>query len=259
MKATVINAPISDFGGDAAYTTATSRKGVTIPAGTKEVIVNCSGDWKLKLAPPLVACFKTTDNEATFTDYTSEATDKSTSTSVVLSSLDTAANGDYWYVACKYKYGGIWVDVDGTNSTATDTMTGYYWNGVGWTNITITDGTSSGSVCLAQDGAITWTVPSDWKPMLLSDLFPSGTITNLPASAQTEYLFVVRFQTDKAFDSSVTLDEVTVLGDNVTRPHGNFQADTDYEFNIDRDRVGCLDYYDSAGSKSLLVTFAYND
>lgn len=248
------DAPVGQWDSTGTLTTATTRKSTTVAKGTKSIIANCSGDWSIRHAPPVIACFKTVNDEVDFTDYTSAATDRSTSTSVVLNSLDTAANGDYWYVACRYPFGGIWVDVDSANGNASD-MTGYYWAG-SWTNITITDGSASGGACLAVDGAIVWTVPTNWQAMYLSDLFPKGTITTLPNTAQTERLYIVRFQVSAAVDSSTTLDEVATLADTAISLNGGLiQADTDYTFNIDRNKTGCIEYFDAVGSKNLILNF----
>jgi len=252
-KVITFTAPVRKFYGES-KTTATTRIATTIPTGTHSIITNCSGDWRMQLAPPLILCCKTADNEVTFTDYTTEATDKSTSTSVTLSSLNTAANGNYWYVFCKEPFGGIWVDVDSANGTAS-VMSGYYWAG-SWIDVSITDGSASGGACLAIDGAITWTVPSVWQSAFLSDLFPGATISNLPSLAKLDKLYGIRFQVSAQVDSSTTLDEVAILEDATTYPAGWFQADTDISYNINRDNSGCLEYYDAVGSKTLYLTYA---
>jgi len=252
-RVTFNNAPVGAFYGETSSTTQNKRVSTNIPVGTKSLLINCSGDFRLQLAPPLVLVCKTTDGEATFTDYTSAATDKSTDTDVDLSSLDTAANGDYWYVASRYKFGGVWVDVDGANGNNV-TLTGYYNNPEGWTNISLTDGTNS-SGTLAVDGAITWAVPSDWRPAKMSDLFPNASLINLSREVQDNSLYVVRFQVSGAVDGAVTLNMIAPLGDIATYPQGYFQADTDYEFNINRDEVGGIEYYETVGSKTLTITY----
>jgi hypothetical protein len=151
--------------------------------------------YNLQHAPRIAFCGKTTDNEVTFTDYTTEAVDISTATSVDLSSLDTAANGDYWYLASHAKFAGATLDIDATNDTAS-VMSGYYWNGTAWADITITDGTDVAGDCLKQDGNITWTVPSAWE---------EKTLNGIPN------LYIVRFQVTVALDASVTIDSIGLL------------------------------------------------
>jgi hypothetical protein len=256
MRATITNAPIARNYG-VALTTATTRQSTTIPKGAKEIMMNCTGAFRAQLAPPLIWCGKTTDNERTFTDYTTEATDKSVSTSVTLSSLGVGSTAnDYWYVACKYPFAGIWVDVDAANGT-TDTMTAYYWNGK-WTSAGITDGTNSGGCALAIDGAITWAQSADWQSIYLKDLFPYGDISNLPEAAKADKLYVIRFEiVTTALDSGVTLDEVATLSNPTAWPPGYYAVTTDYSFNINTEEAGCLEFYDAAGSKTLNVTFFF--
>lgn len=259
-KIQTTDSPIGGFYGES-ITTATTIKAVALPEDVKSVLVNCTGDWRIQKSPRVVAVFKTADGELTFTDYTTEANDKSTSTLVTLSSLSTAANGDYWYVACKKPFGGIFADVVSANGNAS-TMTGYYFNGV-WTSLSTAcsflDKVSDGTNAIAQDGVVTWTVPSDWKPSLLSTLFPKGNLTTLPREAQDSLLYVVRFQVSAALDSSTTIASLVALGDYNSFPHGYLQADTDYTYNIDREIIGGLSYYDAAGSKTLLLTYMYED
>lgn len=255
FRSITFSAPIGQFYGQTITTAQNTRQSVNIPKGVKAVVANSNGAFRLQLAPPLLLCCKTADSQMTFTDYTSEATDKSASTEVTLSSLDTAANGDYFYVASKYKFGGVWIDVDGANSNDVDLSGYYYADNDTWTDISITDGTDS-SGTLAQDGAVTWTVPTNWQPNYLKDILPKGAaIGNLPKAAQTEKLYVVRFQVSGAVDAAVTLDEVATLADITSYPQGYFSASTDYEFNINRDEVGCIEYYDTTGSKTLTYTF----
>jgi len=248
------DASLGGFYGET-WTDATTVKATTIPPGTKSILVNVTGDFRMQLAPPLAWCAKTTDNELTFTDYTSEATDKSTSTSVTLSSLSTAADGDYFYCASKYPFGGIYVDCDALNASGGGTLTGYTWEGA-WVLCTIADGTNA-TQTFARDGVITWTPPASWKPDFLKNIFPHATAAVL-AELPQESLYVIRFQTSAVLDDGVTLDEVvpvTCATAATFYPYGYFQADTDYTFNINRDESGGLAIYDSSGSKTVLITF----
>ncbi len=51
---------------------------------------------------------------------------------------------------------GLKLYVADENST-TSTLTGKYWNGASWTDLTLTDNTSSGGISLAQTGTVTFT------------------------------------------------------------------------------------------------------
>lgn len=256
MKAIITTAPIARGYGES-LTTATTRKATTIPKGTKELMANCTGAWRLQFAPPVIWCGKTTDNERTFTDYTTAATDKSTSTSVTLSDLGVGSTANaYWYVACKRPFAGLWTDVDGANGN-TNTMTGYYWNG-GWTSASITDGTNTGGCALAIDGAITWSQPADWHSEFLKDLFLYADLSNLPEAATAQRLYVMRFEiVTLALDNAVTLDEVCTLADATKYPPHYLAVTTDYVYPINTEEAGCLEYYDAAGTKTLLVSYSF--
>lgn len=249
-------APVGAFYGES-ISTLTSVKAVTIPVGTKSILINVTGDFRMQLAPGLEWLAKTVNNEVTFTDYTSEATDKTTSTVVTLSSLSTAVNGDYFYAACEYPFGGLYVDVNDTNSSGSGTLTGYTWQG-SWTLTSVTDNTNA-SQTMGQDGVMTWTPPTGWKPMFLKDLFPNAdavSMENFPVGS----LYVIRFQTSAALDSTTTLYEVvpvTCETAGTHNPYGWFQADTDVTYPLDRSRVGSLAVYDATGSKTALVTYCF--
>ena len=100
-------------------------------------------------------------------DNTQVAQDGSTDTSVTLSSF---AVGRALYVGSAIPFRGAHVDVDGANSTGSTVITVSYWNGSDWVDTSDTDGTISGGISLAQDGAITWTVPSAWQSATLKQL-----------------------------------------------------------------------------------------
>ena len=235
-KSRTYGAAVVEFWGESIAITA-ARIAYGIPPGVEEVMFNGSAIFRLQLAPAIVFCGKTDDAAVTFTDYTSEAKDRDTATSVVLSSLNTAANDNYWYLASHYKFGGATLDVDAANGT-TSAMTGYYWNGSTWADASITDGTDSGGACLAVDGALTWTVPSAWEETTLNGI--TG-------------LFVMRFQVSVALDSSTTVDEIALHSHIGTANDGFFAAATDYIQTVDQDKVGALNVI--TNTVTLKVTY----
>ena len=154
---------------------------------------------------PWLTVLKTTDNGVTYTDYSIEAQDNSTDTSVTLSSLDTEANGDWLLVGSHIPFGGVSLDVDGTNSTGSRTLTLAYANaGKAWTDYALTYSTAWTT---AFDAAtvITWTAASDWGAARFKELFPAYTgneyFTKIP-------LFWTKWTLNGAIDSSVTLDHM---------------------------------------------------
>lgn len=144
----------------------TTKVRVLVPEGVEYITaigVTYNGAKVAQLAlVPYLTLFITEDGGTTFVDESSDAQDNSDSTDVTLSSFDSVANGGYIYIGCSRKFGGVTVDVDAANGTAS-VMSGYYWDGAQWQNASITDGTASGGATLAQDGDITWTVPTAWR------------------------------------------------------------------------------------------------
>lgn len=199
----------STAGGGTALTSTAAR--IMLPTGTRTLTLvprNFStavvAQW---LKCPWLTVLKTTDGGATFTDYSYEAQDNSTSTSAVLSSLDTLASGDWLYVGSHVPFAGVAIDVDGTNGTAAITLTvNYRKNDNTWADISATDGTASGGTTLAQDGSVTWTIPTDWTTARLQDLDADSKAQGLSGE-----LFWTRWEVSGAVDSSVTLDSMIAL------------------------------------------------
>lgn len=157
---------------------------------------------------PWLTILKTTNSMATRpTDYSIEAQDASTDTSVTLSSLDTVANGDWVLVGSHIPFGGFYCDVDSANTTATTTVTVSYWNGSAWTDTSDTDGTKS-STHLDQDGAITWTASSLWHPNALSEIYQNITFD---AYYKDVPMYWTRWEVDKALSATVTIDAITAV------------------------------------------------
>jgi hypothetical protein len=131
-----------------------------------------------------------------------------------MSSQDTLANGDALFVGCAVPIRGLAVDVDAVNGTSS-LMTGDYWDGSAWSDITETDGTASGGAALAQDASVTWTEPSDWESKTLRTIIETekswdGTFAGTGQVFNTP-LYWVRFKVSVALDSSTTLNSIHPL------------------------------------------------
>lgn len=192
----------------------TTRAVTLIPRGTRLLSMvgrNYStavvARWTLT---PWLSVLKTTDafaTEAAVTDYSDAAQDGSTSTDVVLSSIDTLANGDALFLGAATKFRGITVDVDAANGTAA-TILVEYWNGTAWTDISASDGSASGGASMAQDGDITWTVPTAWVPVALKHALT----TELKGQGITSAVkFWLRISFSAALDSSTTLNSLLAM------------------------------------------------
>jgi hypothetical protein len=149
---------------------------------------------------------KTIDNESSFTDYTSEVTDNDFTTVADLSSLDTAANGDYFYIGYSSKYYGAYLELNTPNTVGaagiTQTTT-EYWNGSAWavfpqTGPFFQSTRGPTSTHLQTSGVFTHGAPSDWAEKAIDGL--------------TDYW--VRYNTTAAFSSTgPKISEVRVITD----------------------------------------------
>lgn len=162
---------------------------IEVPSATKENIL-------VALSPKIKKIWFYDNSAGTYTDLTAALTDRNTGTTTG-SSLNEMQAADFLYFGCDARYRGLSVDVANTNSLGTATAAVTYWNGSAWTTATPTDGTLS-TRTLAQDGLITWTVPTDWA---------RTTVNSEPTS-----LFWVRYAVSANLtDTSVSIAEVVTL------------------------------------------------
>ncbi len=222
----------------------TTVTAVGIPTGiahdtesVRGAVLRCTTDFRYNVTPSIVRVLKTQNSGTSYTDYTKEAVDRDTSTTIVLNSQDTAANGDYWYVGSKRKFAGMVVDVGNTNSNAS-VMSGYYYNGSAWADASITDGTASGGAALAQDGNVTWSLPSDWA---------MTTVYGTEA-------YWIRFQVSAALDASVTIRELALLQRDTNRGYGYAYVPVNVPFGSED---GGLEAVVASGTGTLDVSWSY--
>ena len=199
--------PLHELRGVTASLTTTAQV-VALPPGTALVAIEgrtyaTAVAVQLLLNPWLVV-LKTANALATATDYSDAAQDANAATDVVLSSLDTLANLDALYIGSHLPILGVAVDVDAANGTAS-VLAGEYWDGNSWEALTVTDGSASGGATFAQDGNITWTLPTDWAAAKLKDAV--ATCTDAVPNARVD-LFWARLSVSAALDSSTTLNSL---------------------------------------------------
>lgn len=206
---------------------------------------------KFKLNPWLTV-LKTTDAMATVpTDYSLAAQDAATGTDVTLSSLDTVANGDWVLIGSHEKFRGFYCDVDGTNSTASVTATVSEWRG-SWVDSSDTDGTS-GSTALDQDGLIYWTPSTTWQKVSFRTLYPQITATNYYSDIP---MYWVRYEVDKAIDSSVTLNSLVSANRDTHYAELVLMQKLEERINWGFGGFGNIEALTNAGTASLIVNVA---
>lgn len=216
---------------------------------------------------PWLTILQTTDALLTeATDLSSEAQNGDT-TAMTFDSFDTAANDNYLYVGSWIPFRGVEVDMAAdANAAASGTLTVNYWNGGSWTDISDTDGTNDGTRTFAQDGNVTWTVPSAWVQASLQaiDATSTGTITATAASFRANFavkdpymqsLYWTRWETSAAFDSSVDVDQFRSL--NRSTAYAELVEGQELETALvnvgDRQSLACIEALTDAGSASLIV------
>ncbi len=167
---------------------------------------------------------------------------------MVLSSLDTLANGDALWLGSHLPFRGVAVDVDAANGTAS-VLAGHYWDGNSLEALTVTDGSDAAGATLGQDGLITWTMPADWTPATLRS---AGSAAAGVVAGGRE-LYWVRLTVSAALDSSTTLNSLHAL--NRVAPTYALTTGRVLERRITRGLggVGCVEALTDAGTANLLV------
>ena len=188
-------------------------------------------------------------------DNSDVAQDGSTDTSVTLSAF---ASGRALYVGSAIPFRGAHIDVDGANSTGSTVITVSYWNGAEWVDSSDTDGTISGGVSLAQDGAITWTVPSAWQLSTL-DKLAAAAGESLDSSGQKykdTSMYWTKWTWNQDMDAAVTLDHI--LGINESTAYSELTSSTAYEGRVHHgfgtNGLGGIEMLTDTGSANVLVT-----
>lgn len=184
-----------------------------------------------------------------YTDYSLEAQDGSTATKIDLSALG-ADPSDALVIGCHVPFGGIQIDVDGANSNVVE-LDPNYFNGTQTSGLTETDGTASGGATLAQDGALTWTIPTDWTAVSLNAWGEVGRLKNL-GIAETPLYWVVIY-TGGELDAAVTLNSITAI--NRSTDYAELIADTPVELgvHVGPGGVSSLTAVTDAGTANLIV------
>lgn len=247
----------STAGGGTALTTTAGF--IQIPTGVRHLMItprNFSTGVVAQIAlNPYLVVIKTADALATApTDYSENAQDGSAATDVTLSSLDTAANLDFLYVGSHLPFRGVVCDIDAANGTAS-VLTVKYWQDAApdaWTDITATDGTTSGGATFAVDGNVTWTVPTDWLKASLLTI--ADTTLSFPYAGLPMYW--TRWEVSVALDSSTTLN--SMLSMNRSTAYWELLSGQPLEERITKGLggIGCVEALMNAGTGNLIVNAA---
>ncbi len=259
----------STAGGGTALTT--TAQVIGFPGGTSHVSLfarNFSTAVVAKVAlNPYLLILKSTDKLLTVTDYSSAAQKNPVTTGAILSALPTLANGAAIYVGSHVQFRGIAVDMlAGSVNATTNTLLAEYWNGTAWVSLSATDGTASGGKAFAVDGNITWTVPSAWAKVQLSQTrqpppanppnTPTDVANLLPYNDKAQYW--VRLSVSAALSATVVAS--TMFSLNRSTAYVEMAENSYLQFRT-TDRPGgtaCVEALTDAGTANLVVN-VYTD
>lgn len=192
---------------------------------------------------PFLSVIKTTDDLASYTDYSDAAQDGSAATDVVLSSLSTYANKDYLLVGASVPFRGVNIDVDAVNGNASVLTVKYYTTALAWADITATDGTTNAGATMAIDGNVTWAVPTDWQKLAIAG----------------KDLYWTRWEVSAALDGSTTLNAMLAMNRSTAYqeiPSGIVVEQRIYKGTYG---VGCIEALVDAGTGNLIANAASGD
>lgn len=172
--------------------------------------------------------------------------------------LDSSTTSDFLYLRVSENIGGLRIVIGSANSTANTTLlVTYRKTDDTWASLSITDGTASGGVALAQTGSVTWTAPSDWKNTSLYDI---EELADTGARDESAYKDApkdrgmwIRIAWDEALDSDTEIDDIWTL--NAKTDRGYFRSATEYALSLDRRASGAIEAILASGTDTLQVTW----
>jgi hypothetical protein len=250
-----IRAASTAAGGTALTTTLTT---IGLPLNTKWVSITprnfSTAVVAQVLVNPWLTVIKTQDAFATIgTDYSNAAQDANATTDVSLDALDTLANGDALWVGSHVPFAGASIDVDTVNAVS-NTLTVTYWNGVSMVTTGATDNTDTGA-SLAQDGTVTWTVPTAWKAASLNDILAALSMAGgkWPGQEYGAQLYWTRWVWSAALTASTSLNSIHAL--NRATTYAELVSGQTLTMKIKRgmDGFGSIQAKTDAGTANLIV------
>ena len=218
------------------FTLATTSKYAPAPRWANHVRMTSTGAFEYLLCPRIQRVWYFDDSAGTYTDGVN-VLDADTGTSLTLNSFE--ATVDFLYVGAKQPFAGLYVDVGNTNSTGSIATVKYRKSDATWASASATDNTASGGATLAQDGTITWAVPTDWA--------------DFQVNATDGELVWVRYEAATTLDSSVTILRL------IAKPVGTIYAENQggvgqvVEFDFSTYLVGGIDLQAASGTPTLDV------
>jgi hypothetical protein len=204
---------------------------------------------------PWLTILKTGDNNASIPDDHSDvAQDADTATSVPLAMAITGTG--FLWVGSHLQIRGVDIDMDGSNVNDTASiLTVRYWDGGALADISDTDTTISSGKSLAQDGTVSWTVPSGWEASTLKEMGvdPRG----IPPAYRDNKLFWTRWEWSAATDAGTAADHMLAM--NRSTAYAGWSSALGLEEKISHGKIGgigCIEAITDAGTANLMVNVA---
>jgi hypothetical protein len=211
-----------------------------VEPGFHEVILSCAEDIGVLLNPAID--YVLVYDGSTYTDYTAYAKEKATTHHVPLDAMN-GANGALLYVGSSEPFGGLYFDI-GTNVNDETVSWDVEYCNASDSFIDVSDdsdGTASpANTSMAQDGAYTWTVPSNWCRRSVGG-YGGGD------------LFWIKFKSNAALANAVDINNLWTV--NKGTDYGRLLKDEDHRFSLNTQKVGALQMGTLANTGDVNVTW----
>jgi hypothetical protein len=254
----------STAGGGTALSTSAAIIGIPNNIGHVEAVVRnfASSAVVAKIAlNPCLALLKTTDDK-TFVDGTVTGQQNPAGSGFVVDNLP-ASTGRI-YIGAHVPFRGVRVTMGGTVNAVVSTLTNQFWNGTAWTAVSGgSDGTASGGATLAQNGDITFTVPTTWAAAPLTDgipIFPPVGVQNNSINRRlwTEYAGLPLFWLRLTVSATLTAGTVIATAFSMNRDtthYAEFLENSLLAFRTEKTigGIGAIEALTDAGTASLIV------
>jgi hypothetical protein len=154
----------------------------------------------------------------------------------------------YIYVGARVPFSGVAITLGDGNDDATVITVKYWQAGIGWTDISDTDGTDVGGDSMKQNGSVTWTVPTTWGKKSLSNM--GETLPNTVPKFY-EALYWTRWEWSAALDASI--DVRTMLAINRATTYAELIEGQTLEVKASDREIGNVQAITSAGTCNLIA------
>lgn len=240
MATPVMGSPIKKIYGEQASLTTTALHLLFQP-DYHEVLFYCASDWRMGIAPRLARVKYY--NGSTYTDYTSQAVDRTAATHVPLDGMTTAHK---LYLGFTAPVRGFYINMDGTNKNAVAaTLDMEYCSAVSALGVgtfadvaSDSDGTTSGGATLAVDGLYSFTLPAVVRGAIIA--------------LDTEPLYWYRFAPSDTLSATIDLVDIVPACDTVN--YAFMHAGIEYNFALNLAQNGAFEF-DHTGTATLDVTW----